>query len=216
MNLFITGTDTGVGKTFVTALLTRALAARGEPVLALKPVCCGDRQDAELLRQASGRGDLSLDDINPCWLKTPAAPLTAALIECVTLSVPALAAQVRRHVHPERHLLVEGVGGWEVPLTPAESVASLAAELGFPVLVVVDNKLGALNHTLLTVRRIEAAGLPLAGLVLNHTRPMRDAASVSNRHILESILGLPVLADLLFEADAIDLEGWDRWANRAR
>lgn len=209
MKLFITGTDTGVGKTYVTALIARTLAARGERVLPLKPICCGDRQDAKDLQTAAGRPDLTLDEINPCWLKASAAPLAAALLENVTLSVQALASQVLARKDEAPHLLVEGVGGWEVPITTMETVADLASALGFPVLVVVDNKLGALNHTLLTVRRIEAAGLPLAGLVLNHTRLQRDAASISNRHLLETILGLPILAEVMFDADEIELDDWD-------
>lgn len=213
MNLFLTGTDTGVGKTYVASLITRSFASRGERILPLKPVCCGDREDAELLLQASGRTDLTLDDINPCWLKTPAAPLVAALIENVQLSVPALAAQVLARREPGTHLLVEGVGGWAVPITPAESVADLASALGFPVVIVVNNKLGALNHTLLTVQGIKTAGLPFAGLILNHTQPQRDAASVSNRHVLETILGLPILAEILYESDAIDPGALDRLAS---
>lgn len=209
MKLFITGTDTGVGKTYVTALIARTLTARGERVLPLKPICCGDRQDATDLQTAAGRPDLPLDEINPCWLKASAAPLAAALLENVTLSVQALASHVLAREDEAPHLLVEGVGGWEVPITATETVADLASALGFPVLVVVDNKLGALNHTLLTVRRIEAAGLPLAGLVLNHTRLQRDAASISNRHLLETILGLPILAEVMFDADEIELEDWD-------
>ena len=209
MNLFITGTDTGVGKTYVTVLLTRWLAGHGERVIPIKPICCGDRQDAILLQEACNQPGLSLDEINPCWLKTPAAPLAAALLENVSISVPALVDHVLARAMPSTHVLVEGVGGWEVPITATESVASLATALKFPVAVVVDNKLGALNHTLLTVKRIESAGLRLAGLILNHTKPQRDAASISNRHLLETILGFPILAELLFDADSIELEGWD-------
>lgn len=210
MNLFITGTSTGVGKTYVTALLARSLTSRNEQVFPCKPICCGDRQDAILLRDASGRTDLNLDDVNPCWLKTPVSPLAASLLENVTVSVPALVDHVLSRRRPPMHLLVEGVGGWEVPITRDESVATLAAALGFPVVVVVDNRLGALNHTILTVKAIQAAGLPFAGLVLNQTSAQRDAASISNRHVLETLLGLPVLAEFLFEADEIELDEWDR------
>ena len=84
MNLFLTGTDTGVGKTFTTALLTRALRQAGHGTLALKPMCSGERSDVEILRDASGQ-ILSLDETNPVWLQAPAAPLVAAQLENRTL-----------------------------------------------------------------------------------------------------------------------------------
>ncbi len=206
MNLFITGTNTNVGKTYVTALICKALAARGERVAPYKPIVCGDRDDAQRLLTASGRDDLSLDDVNPVHFKSPASPLAAAMIEKREIDVAALADGAHQLGNDADHLIVEGVGGWEVPITADQSLADLAAKLDFPVVVVVDNKLGALNHTILTVRSIENFELACLGLVLNSTGEARDAASISNRVILETFLGSPVLADLLHDQEEIDLE----------
>ena len=101
-------------------------------------------------------------------------------------------------------MLVEGIGGWEVPIATGYRVGDFAAELGLPVLLVVNNRLGALNHTILTAKAIAAAGLECAGILLNHVEDERDSASVSNRVILEQELEVPVLADILHGETAID------------
>ena len=94
-------------------------------------------------------------------------------------------------------VLVEGVGGWEVPIAPGYNVADLAADLGLPVLLVVNNRLGALNHSILTAKAITSRGLECAGIILNHVEDERDSASVSNRVVLEQELEVPILADIL-------------------
>ena len=153
MNAFVTGTDTGAGKTYVTARLIRHLRARGRDTVGFKPICCGGREDAEILRAAAD-DVLSLNEVNPVWLRTPAAPYTAALIENRAIDLDlireTLAALRTRH----RSVLVEGVGGWLAPIRKDYPVADLAREIGFPVVVVVRNRLGALNHAVLTVERL--------------------------------------------------------------
>ncbi|RFC48387.1 MAG: dethiobiotin synthetase [Verrucomicrobia bacterium] len=205
MNLFITGTDTDVGKTYVTTLIVRALAQRGDRVMPFKPIACGTREDAMQLLKASGRGDLTVDDVNPVWFKSRAAPFAASMIEGGSVDVVRLAERAKALATQNDHLIVEGAGGWEVPVTADQAMSDFAALLGYPVLVVVDNKLGALNHTILTVRQVEAFDLKVAGLVLNHVRPERDAASISNRVVLEQFLGCPIVAELHFEEESIDL-----------
>jgi dethiobiotin synthetase len=115
MNLFITGTDTNAGKTFVTALLTRALRARGFETIALKPLCSGERSDVEILQAASDHC-LSLDETNPIWLREPAAPLVAARLENRTLSLDSLVDWFRHLSSKHPSLLVEGVAQllWKV------------------------------------------------------------------------------------------------------
>ena len=195
MNLFLTGTDTGVGKTYVSALLVRALRRAGMDTAAMKPFCCGDREDALALHAACD-GAVPLDVINPIWYATPASPYTAAKVE----NRPADLELVRRNFQQlraqHRSLIVEGVGGWMVPIAKDYFVADLAAEFGLPVAVVVRNRLGALNHALLTVRDIRRRGLPFAGIIFNRAEAENDVAAATNRELLEEIVGEPVLFEI--------------------
>lgn len=202
MNAFITGTDTGVGKTYVTARLIRGLRARGVDAVGFKPLCCGSRDDAEALRAASDQV-LTLNEVNPVWLRTPAAPYTAAMIENRHIDLDLIRETFSRLRQRHPAILVEGVGGWLVPILRDYAVADLAAEWRLPVVVIVGNRLGALNHAALTVKAIEASGLTCAGLVVNDLPPDGEfhrskddqtLAQTTNREILEEWLGVPVLA----------------------
>jgi dethiobiotin synthetase len=195
MNYFVTGTDTGVGKTYVSALLVRALRKAGFDTVGLKPICCGDRADAETLHSAAG-GALSLDDVNPVWFRVPAAPYAAAMIENRLPDLDQIRQRFARIRESRRSIIVEGVGGWLVPILQHYSVADLAAELGLPILVVAANRLGAINHTLLTVQAIQARGLRCAGIILNHLTSETDPATSTNRSILEHLLQIPVLHEV--------------------
>lgn len=206
-NAFITGTDTDVGKTFVTCLLLRSLRAEGRRAAGFKPVCCGDRNDAIAL-QAAGDPSLSVDAVNPVWLRTPAAPYAACMIEnrCINLahierSYAHLAAQMDV-------VLVEGAGGWEVPITREFMIGDLACKLALPVIVVVNNRLGALNHTILTVNAIARRGLTCAGLILNHTTGDRHSATITNRAILEDVLEIPVLTEVTHDETELPPLRW--------
>jgi dethiobiotin synthetase len=198
---FLTGTDTGVGKTHVAALLVKARRRRGIDCVGMKPICCGARRDAELLHAASD-GAIPLNDVNPVWLRTPAAPYTAAMIENRSVNVALIKSTFAnlRRVHDS--IIVEGVGGWLVPITREYFVSDLAAEIGLPIVVVVANKLGALNHTLLTVEAIRARGLTCAGIVLNHAEPSLGEnvriVTTTNRSVLESLVDLPILLEVAY------------------
>lgn len=208
MNLFLTGTDTDVGKTYVAALLVRAWRATGRDCVGLKPICCGDRADAEVLRAAAG-GGISLNEINPVWLRTPAAPYTAAMIENRTIDLMLIREVFGRARSAHESLIVEGAGGWLVPIARDFFVADLAAEFGLPVAVVVANRLGALNHALLTVQAIAARGLPCAGIILNRATPGDDIATTTNRGILEELAGVPILLDIAWGQRELPA-GWAR------
>jgi dethiobiotin synthetase len=185
MRAFITGTDTGVGKTFATALITAALRRAGYGTIALKPLCSGDRGDVEILQSAGG-GEVTLDEINPVWLQTPVAPLVAARAEGKTISLAALAEWFAGITAEKSSYLVEGAGGWLVPITERETIADLAERFGLPVIPVVANRLGCINHTLLTLESIRARGLQCPGIILNQLAPAHDASLVSNRDILSN------------------------------
>lgn len=198
-SFFITGTDTGVGKTWFTCWLVRVWRAQGHNAIGLKPISTGDRQDAMLLREASGN-ILTLDEINPLYFREPATPLVAAREENREIDF----AEQNRAIHALcsrfSHCAVEGVGGWRVPLAPDYEVRDWARDLALPVVVVARAGLGTLNHTLLTVESIQRAGLTCEGIVLNpgpkengnSASPNLDLVQRTNRALLESILLLPV------------------------
>jgi len=194
-HFFITGTDTGVGKTWFTCWLVRAWRARGHDAIGLKPIAAGGREDAEQLRMAGG-GTVTLDEINPIHLRKPAAPLIAARAENRTLDFASLNAAIVKTVARFSHVAIEGVGGWRVPLAPDYDVRDWARELGLPVIVIARAGLGTLNHTLLTVESIRDAGVTCAGVVLNFGAPelveKSDVALRTNGELLKNLLGLPV------------------------
>jgi dethiobiotin synthetase len=129
VSFFITGTDTGVGKTHTALQLLRRLRANGRSCAGFKPICCGDRGEAALLLAAGANG-LTIDEINPLWLKTPAAPLTAAQIEGVNIDIEYLLNAFRKLTASVDLILVEGVGGWMVPIRSDYFVRDLAVKIG--------------------------------------------------------------------------------------
>ncbi|MEI6278007.1 MAG: dethiobiotin synthase [Verrucomicrobiae bacterium] len=195
MRTFLTGTDTGVGKTFVTALLARGLRRAGLDTIALKPVCSGDRADAEILRAAGGN-ELTLDEVNPLWFQLPVAPIVAARAESRTVSIPALADWFGKVSARRKSVLVEGAGGWLAPVAKGAFAADLCAALALPVIVVAANRLGCVNHTLLTIESIRARGLECRGIILNTIQPSPDEAARTNRALLEEFTSVPILMEI--------------------
>ena len=205
--LFLTGTDTGVGKTHVAQLLVRRLRRDGVDCVGMKPICCGGREDAELLHAAC-KGAIPLNDVNPVWLRPPAAPYTAAMIENRPIDLALIRDTFTRLRAAHPALIVEGVGGWRVPIARDYFVSDLAAECGLPIAVVVANRLGAINHTLLTVESIRARGLVCAGIILNHTTApgeIPDIAETTNRSVLEDILDVPILFEIAHGQTTLEL-----------
>lgn len=201
--LLVTGTDTGIGKTWVSGLIVEELRKNGVHAVGLKPVLSGSREDAERL-WAAGGGSLSIDEVNPWWFKTPVAPLVASRIEGGGLEMDALVSHIHQVRDSHDFTLVEGVGGWDVPMGEGFSFPDYARALGFPILVVAANWLGTINHTLLTVKAIQAAGLECLGVVLNHLESERDVAATTNRAMLEEFCPVPVVGEVLTDADWID------------
>ena len=195
MNYFVTGTDTDCGKTYVTALLVRAARTARVDAVGAKPFCCGPRTDVEILAQASDHVE-TLNAINPVWLKTPAAPRACEMLGEPAADVPRALTAVRDLAARHAQVFCEGAGGWLVPVAKDCTVADFAADLGWPVIVVVRNKLGALNHTLLTLESVRRRGLPLAGIILNDVDGQTDEATRTNRAILEESCACPILAEI--------------------
>lgn len=202
--LFITGTDTGVGKTHFSQLLLKALRLNGLDAVGVKPFCCGERTDAELLHAAAG-SVAPLELVNPVWLRVPASPYAASLVENRALDVDTARGAVEQLCRLHRYVVVEGIGGWRVPLTGQLCLSDFALELGLPVLVVAANRLGAINHTQLTVDAILAKGAICAGVVLNETiQSTPDAATITNRGVLEQLLPVPVLGEMHWGSTELD------------
>jgi dethiobiotin synthetase len=163
--LFVTGTDTGVGKTFVTACCLAGLLRSGKSVRAIKPFCSGARTDAELLWELQDR-KLALDSINPFYFKAPLAPWTAARLERKLVRIDEALQFIRGHREACELLLVEGAGGVLSPLGERFNAADLMAELGAEVILVVPNKLGVLNHTLLSLEALRQRNLTKVKIAL--------------------------------------------------
>jgi dethiobiotin synthetase len=204
MSFFITGTDTGVGKTYVTRLILETLRQAGVDAVGYKPVACGDRDDASMLAEASG--GLDLDAVNPVYFNTPVAPYVAGMLENRTLNPAELIAGYRQLAARHAKVLVEGAGGWEVPLAANYRISDLAADLQLPVILVAGNKLGALNHILLTVEAIRAKGLTCAGIILNQLEDEMDTAMITNKGVVEDLTGIPLLDHLIHGQDFLDAE----------
>lgn len=203
VNYFVTGTDTGVGKTYFTRLLIETLRAEGRSVAGYKPVCSGDRTDA--LELAAVSGGLDPDRVNPVWLRAPVAPYVAGLLENRPIDPAELIAGYRALAADHEGVIVEGAGGWRVPLAEGYAISDLAADLALPVVVVVGNRLGALNHAVLTVESIRARGLEVAGLVLNHLADELDTAAITNKGVIEKLCAAPLIAELIHGQDFLDI-----------
>lgn len=204
MNAFIAGTDTNVGKTYITSLLLRSFRENGIKTFGYKPICCGDRRDAEILQADSG--DATIDEVNPLWLKTAAAPWVAAQLENRTISPAPLIDGWKQACRKYPSVLVEGCGGWEVPITETYSMADLARDIGLPVILVVANRLGAINHSVLTANAIRASGLELTGIILNHLVDELDTASIANKKVIPQLCQAPLLAEVIHGQDWIDID----------
>ncbi len=213
--LFITGTDTGVGKTYVAALIARRLAADRRKVGVYKPAASGCRRqgdslvsdDAVALWEAAGRPG-KLEHVCPQLFEAPLAPHLAARAEGRKLDADLLRRGLEHWRRRSEIILVEGAGGLMSPLGEDEYVADLAEEFGFPLVVVAPNVLGTINQTLQTL--ITASmfhdGLSVAGVVLNHPAPPSadDASLSSNRRELAARCTSPILGEVGWDADQMD------------
>lgn len=203
-HLFMAGNDTGVGKTHTTKILLDSLRADGIDAVGYKPIVCGDRDDAHILAAASG--GLALEKVNPLWLKTPVAPWIAAQLENVAIDVQPLIDGFHALAAEHELVIVEGCGGWEVPIRLDYSMADFAQALELPVVLVVANKLGAINHTLLSCQAIRARKMNLLGLIMNHLVDEFDTATISNKHSIPQLAQLPILAEVIHQQDWIETD----------
>lgn len=205
---FITGTDTEVGKTVVTAQLLRAFSQAGFRAVGMKPVASGcewlngelSSEDAALHREA-GNVDAPQAWANPYRFEPPISPHLAARQAGVSIDPAHLAECADRLEGMADVVLIEGAGGWLAPLTDTLSMEDLAKRLATPVILVVGMRLGCLNHAMLSARAIRQSGLPLAGWVANRIDPDM-ACYADNLAWLRHSLSAPCLAEIEYSPDA--------------
>jgi dethiobiotin synthetase len=215
--LFITGTDTDVGKTYVGALIARLLRQAGHRVGVYKPAASGCRResnelisdDALSLWQAAGRPG-TLDRVCPQRFEAPLAPHLAARAEGRSIDRELLRDGLNYWRERSDFLLVEGAGGLLTPIDDNEYFADLAHDFGFPLIIVSKNALGTINHTLLTLHAAKTlrGGLPVAGVILNHPESPnpKDLSIATNRQELERLCQVPVLGEFFWNSEKADLE----------
>lgn len=194
---FLTGTDTGVGKTLAACALLRAAAHRGLSTVGMKPIAAGtdaDGSDVDKLI-AAGTVTASRDLVNPYCFSEPVAPHIAAADERRTIDIDVIGAAYKRLADKADFVVVEGVGGFRVPLGDDVDSADLAQALDLPIILVVGLRLGCINHALLTAEAIRARGLGLAGWIANRIDPAM-ARWQENLAALESRLAAPLLGVL--------------------
>lgn len=198
--IFITGTDTGVGKTVVSAVIARLLKNKGISVGVMKPVTSGCievggtlvSEDAELLKWASD-ADGEDADITPYLLREPLAPSVAASLDKIRIEFPTIKAAFDRLVAKHDFVIVEGAGGLMVPLAGGLLIADLVNHLGIPLIVVARPNLGTINHTILTTFCAKQMGIEVAGIIINNYPNAPDKAEAYAPHMLGSLSGAPLL-----------------------
>lgn len=207
--LFVTATDTGVGKTEVACALLRESRAAGLDAVGMKPAQSGTAEvgpsDAERLWQASGRVE-PLGAICPHSFAAPLAPAVAARLEGARISLSRIVELARALAARHAAVLVEGAGGLLAPLTEGETCADLALALALPVLVVARAGLGTVNHTALTVEALRRRGLEVRAVVLNRTAAGDDPSVAHNSAEIERLTGIAPAATLPFVSDIEERE----------
>lgn len=197
--LFITGTDTGIGKTIVTAALAMALKKKGVNVGVMKPLQSGPDGDADMLMEAAGVSDERSLTV-PYELKEPVAPTLAARLENVEIDLHIIKDAYHQLSNKHEVMLVEGAGGIMVPIIEKgkESYlfSDLAADLNLKTIIVARAGLGTVNHTLLTIDHARSKGLDTVGVIINGYSQYPSLSEKNNPQMIESLSGVPVLAVL--------------------
>ena len=201
--LFITGTDTGVGKTVVTAAILAHLQSQGQKTGVMKPIETGvdsecssaANSDALFLMECGGIED-ALAEICPIRLKPTASPFQAATIENRPIQPETILSAYRKLSGKYDRMLVEGIGGVRVPITRDYGVVELMRDIGLPAVVVACYQLGTLNHTLMTLDTLKQNGIPVRGVVFNQTGPETpDAIEQDQPRLIEELSGAKVLGE---------------------
>lgn len=208
--LFITGTDTGVGKTLISGNIARILAKKGRTVGVFKPVASGCERTREGLLSEDAQflafcadSRLGLDVITPITFHTPAAPFVCADKEHRKIDFEKIQTAYNYIVENSDCVVVEGIGGGRVPITAHIDVLDLAKAFRLPIVIVADAGLGTINHTLLTIDAVRNRGLPLAGVVINgYNEPDSDYAQMTNPGVIAELGKVRILCVVPFDETA--------------
>ena len=204
--IFITGTDTGVGKTYLASGIAAEMRHRGVNVGVMKPAETGCRmrggrlvpRDARCLMKAAGVDD-SLALVNPYRFRRPLAPSVAARLAGKKIKPDRIVVACRELSRRHDFMIVEGAGGIMVPLRGSYTYLDLALALALPVLIVARPSLGTINHTLLTIAALKERRLEISGIVINHTREQKEGlAEMTNPAVMESISGVKIVGTIPF------------------
>jgi len=198
---FITGTDTGVGKTIIAGALIKVLCHLGMKTGAMKPVETGCVREGEVLLPSDGmflkqmaQMQEAVTQVSPCCFESPLAPLAASELEKKTVSIAAIKKAFYNLYTNYDAVIVEGIGGLMVPLNADYFVVDLAKEIGLPLVVVAKPGLGSINHVMLTVNYALKEGLQVAGIILNYSLPPENSlAEETNPQLLKQICPVPLI-----------------------
>lgn len=189
---FVTGTDTDVGKTFVTRLLLAKAKQSGFKAIAIKPVSAGS--DDAILLQKDNSLLLPNEVVNPIYLQNPLSPHIAAAKENKQLTASSIYSACQAAMkYPVDYFFVEGAGGWLVPINRQETMADLAMQFNIPVILIVNMRLGCLNHALLTIENILSKQLTIAGFIANQSQAQTQEAFSENVATLQQRIKAPLL-----------------------
>ena len=205
--VFITATDTGVGKTLIAGAIAKILSQKGKNIGVFKPIATGCKktkqglvsEDAQFLAYCA-KSKFSLDVINPVKFNIPAAPFACEKAENRKVDLRKITAAYKQICQKSDFVIVEGIGGIKVPITNKFDVLALAKAFKLPVIVVAKSKLGTINHTLLTIDAIRRAGLSLAGIIINGYDEMtKDYAEKTNAEIIKKLGKVKIIATVPFD-----------------
>lgn len=200
--LFITGTDTGVGKTITAAAIISALKKEGISVCPLKPVETGcPKKDKTLVPEdslflSSLCDDLQIDELNIYRFQDPLAPAVAAEINRKEININYIITTLRKAADKFDIVVIEGAGGIMVPLTWKATFLDLVSQMKIPVIVVSANKLGTINHTLLTIHALKMRGLDIIGIILNTVNNLRDPSRKTNAYVIRKLTKVPIIGEI--------------------
>ncbi|HAK38396.1 MAG TPA: dethiobiotin synthase [Nitrospina sp.] len=213
---FISGTDTGVGKTVVTACLLALYHKRSVDLGVMKPMetgidpeCSSEaNSDAKFLLAVSGNQD-ALEEVCPIRLQPPAAPLQAARMTGQTIAIDSILENFRKLQTRHDQILVEGVGGLMVPLKPDYFITDLIRDMDLPLIIVSRLTLGTLNHTLLTLKTAQSTGIEIAGVILNRSdnNPLNDVEK-GQANLIHELSGVPIIGECPF-INPVSVERFD-------